>query len=189
MQGQFATENLGLPQAALDSYKKALEIRTALAATDTRNLENQRQLATSYGKVGSMEWLIGDPKSASEAARKGLEVSRAISAADPSNRSDRKLLATSYLDYGWKQAAGMGDYPAGIASCNEAISLLEDLLKQDAGDKDARTSLATAYSRLGAFLESISRFSDALAAFQTAADMPRKRIVCRRPSQREKSQE
>lgn len=177
VQGQFAAENLGLPQAALDSYKKALAIRAALAEADSRNPENQRQLATSYGKVGSIEWLTGNPKSASERARKGLEVSQVISAADPSNRSDRKLLATSYLDYGWKQAAGMGDYPAGIASCREAISLLEDLLHQDAGDKDSRTTLATAYSRLGIFLESLSRFPEALAAFQTAAAMREKLLA------------
>ena len=177
VQGQFATENLGLPQAALDSYEKALAIRAALVRLDPRDVENQRKLATIYGKVGSIEWITGNPKVASEVARKGLEVSQAVSAADPSNRSDRRLLATSYLDYGWKQAAGMGDNPAGITSCHEAIVVLEDLLRQDAGDKDARTSLTIAYSRLGIFLENLGRFPEALAAFQTAAAMREKLLA------------
>jgi tetratricopeptide (TPR) repeat protein len=148
-----------------------LTIRTALASANPRDVENRRQLATIYGKVGNIEWLTGNPKAAAETARKGLAVSQAVSAADPSNRSDRKVLATSYLDHGWKQAEGNGDYPAGIASCREAIQILEDLVRQDSTDKDARTRLTTAYSRLGLFLEHLGRFPDALAVFQTAFSM------------------
>jgi serine/threonine protein kinase/tetratricopeptide (TPR) repeat protein len=168
VQGQFYAENLGLPQAALESYKKALAIRTALVRVEPRDVENQRQLAAIDGKLGNIEWITGDPKAAAESSRRGLEVSQAVSAASPSNRSDRKLLATSYLDYGWKQGAGEGDYAAGIASCHRAITILEDLLRQDAADKDARTSLTTAYSRLGTFLESSGRFPEALSVFQMA---------------------
>jgi tetratricopeptide (TPR) repeat protein len=181
VQGQFVTENLGLPEAALESYKKALAIRTALLQADPRDIENQRQVATIYGRLGNIQWLTGNPKAAFESARRGLEASRAVSAANPANRSDRKLLATSYLDYGWKQAAGMGDYPAGIMSCREAIAILEDLLRHDASDQDARTSLTTAYSRLGAFLENVSRFPEALAAFQTASTM-REKLLAEAPT-------
>ena len=167
VQGEFVTENLGLPGAALESYKKAQTIRTTMARENSRDLENLRRLATVEGKLGNIEWVTGNPTAATETARNGLEVSKAISSADPSNRSDRKLLATSYLDYGWKQAAGNGDYPAGIASCREAIAILEDLVRQDSTDKDTRTRLTVAYSRLGAFLEEIGRLPEALAAFQT----------------------
>ncbi len=168
VQGQFYTENLGLPQAALESYKKALAIRKALARIDPRDVENQRQLAAIDGKLGNIEWITGDPKAAAESSRRGLEVSQAVAAASPSDRSDRKLLATSYLDYAWKQGAGEGDYPGSIASCHQAITILEGLLRQDASDKDARASLTTAYSRLGTFLESAGQFSDALSVFQKA---------------------
>ncbi len=177
VQGQFVTENLGQPEAALQSYRKALAIRTALVQADPRDIENRRQLATIYGKLSNIQWLIGDPQTAFESARKGLELSQSVSASNPANRSDRKLLATSYLDYGWKQAAGLGDYPSGIVSCQQAIAILEELLQQDASDKDARTSLTTAYSRLGTFLESVNRFPEALAAFRTALTMREKLLA------------
>jgi non-specific serine/threonine protein kinase/serine/threonine-protein kinase len=177
VQGEFFSENLGQPGAALESYKKALGIRTALAQAAPRDIENQRELAAIYGKLGNIGWITGNPKDAAENARKGLEVSQAVSAADPSNRADRKLLATSYLDYGWKQAAGNGDYPGGITSCRTAISILEDLVREDAKDNDARSRLSTAYGREGTFLENLARLPEALDAFQTAFSIREKMLA------------
>jgi non-specific serine/threonine protein kinase/serine/threonine-protein kinase len=181
VQGQFAAANLGKPQEALESYKKSLAIRTEVIRANSGDLDNQRQLAKVYGKLGNIEWLTGHPAEASETARKGLAVSEALSVRDPRNSADRKLLATSYLDYGWKLGAGNGDYPGGITSNRKAIAILEDLLRGEPGDKEAALSLPIAYSRLGTFLESMGRLPEALAAFQTSLSL-REKILAGNPT-------
>src|SRR5205823_6019525 len=66
VRGEVYGASLGDMAGALDSYQKSLRIREALVAADSRDVNNQRDLAYSYMKIGSQLQDTG------EAAR-GLE--------------------------------------------------------------------------------------------------------------------
>src|SRR5205085_3214729 len=82
VQGQPRQANLGDPNGAAASYRKALAIRESLAKADPGNLDVRRDLVPSYGKLSDLLRAMGDLKGAIEYSRKQFETAQRVYQSD-----------------------------------------------------------------------------------------------------------
>ncbi|HYL39422.1 MAG TPA: protein kinase [Bryobacteraceae bacterium] len=168
VQGGYRTANLGDTAGFIASYRKALAIRQAALQADPSNVQAQRELQHTYGRLSDALTAIGDYAGSIEQLRQLLPIAERLSAADPKNLVDRRNLAAGYLDYAWKSSRG-GDWKAGLAECRKAVGMLENLAAADPADKRTQRILALAYGRLGELLSTYAhQHSESLSMHQKA---------------------
>ena len=112
VQGQPRQANLGDPDGAAGSYKRALAIRESLASANPTDLEVRRQLVPNYAKLSDLLWSMGDPPRAMEYSEKHSFGRVAIITAP--SLSCRPLPIRNLSDgSGYKQAVVAGDRAEG----------------------------------------------------------------------------
>ena len=151
VQGGFRSTNLGDIPGSLVSYRKALAIRTTVAASNPHDAAAQRELFFAHGKLGNALISTGDRAGGLEQERQIVTIAEKLSASDPSNFDNRRLLATAYLDFGSLRVRP-GDWKSGLADCRKGAAILESLNVANPHSKGLRRLLALAYSRTGNLL-------------------------------------
>ena len=149
VQGGYNSASQGDRTGALKSYRKALEIRLALAESAPNDADQLRSLFRAHGQYGELLLVTGDGVGAVEQARIMLAIATRLSEMNPKAESDRHTLAKAYIEYGWRQALA-GERQEGLANCRKSIVLQEALVAEKAGAKDLRRVLAISYGRVGA---------------------------------------
>ena len=165
VQGGFRAANLGDTAGALASYRKALAIRTALAAVSPSDRSLRRELLRNYGKLSDVLMSSGDTAGAIDSSRRTVALAEALVAATdqgPADRiANRRNLGNAYLGLGL-QMAKSGDVPHGLEYMNRGTAIYEGLVAADPGDVTSRRNLALAYGRAGeTLLDSTDRYEDA----------------------------
>jgi non-specific serine/threonine protein kinase/serine/threonine-protein kinase len=168
VQGGYRSANLGDTAGFIASYRRALAIRQAALQADPTNVQAQRELLRTHGRLSDALTAAGDSAGSLEQLRQLLPIAERLSAADPKNLSDRRNLALAYLDHAWKSSGG-GDWKAGLAECRKAVGMLEGVAAADPSDKRTQRVLALAYGRLGELLSTYAReHSESLTMHQKA---------------------
>ena len=169
VQGQPRQANLGDPGGAADSYKKALAIREALAAADSKDLEVRRQLVPNYAKLSDLLWSMGDQSGAMDYSGKAFNQADALYRADPKDQVDRQLFAKFRMDHGYKQAVVGGDREAGLENLRQGSAMLEQLASENPADLQVRRIMGLSYSRAAEILrEDPKQRPQALALYKKA---------------------
>jgi tetratricopeptide (TPR) repeat protein len=83
-----------LPEA-LKSYKDSLAIRDRLAKSDPGNMDWQRDLSISYGRVGGVQEAQGDLSEALKTFRDGLAIRDRLAKSDPGDSGLQRDLSAS----------------------------------------------------------------------------------------------
>lgn len=181
VQGQAREANLGEPEAALVSYKKALAIREGLVVSSPGDRDARRDLVPNYGKLSDLLMAGGDSAGAMEYSRRLLQTAEALAAVPVSGLADQIRLATSYLDFGYKLGLVSGDLPNGVANCRKALRLFGQLVHAQASDKRLLRAQSIAMDRTAELLgkEEAGR-AEALGLRQTGLGMKRK-LLAREP--------
>jgi tetratricopeptide (TPR) repeat protein len=79
VQGNPRLPNLGHPDAAVESYRRAQDLGRQLYQTDPRNLEVMRALATAEVRMGDIQYqLLSDARNGLAVLRAGLDLQRKI---------------------------------------------------------------------------------------------------------------
>ncbi|HTW65348.1 MAG TPA: protein kinase [Bryobacteraceae bacterium] len=156
VQGGFRSSNLGDTAGFIASYRKALVIREAVAHADQANVEAQRELLRTHGRLSDALMSAGDLRGSVDQLKQLLPIAQKLSSTHPDNLADRRNLASAYLDYGWKRS-GLDDFQGGLQDCRKAVAMLESI--SSAAPKDKRTArvLALAYGRVGELLSGEAR--------------------------------
>jgi non-specific serine/threonine protein kinase/serine/threonine-protein kinase len=76
---------LGDAAGALVSYRKSLQLRQRLVASDPRNISDQIDLSVAYRTIGFLLYKTGDVEGAREGLHKALEIIRPIALAHDDN--------------------------------------------------------------------------------------------------------
>ena len=154
------------PGGAVASYRKALTLREALAAS--ADLEARRELAPTYAKLSDLLWGAPDSSASLNYSRKLLALSEAIAAAPGATAQDQLRLASSNLDYGYKQSMVTAESAAGLDKCRKAVGLFDRLA--------ARSPADTRLLRLRA----VARDRTAEILARTTPDRPEEAVQLRR---------
>lgn len=152
VQGQPRQANLGDPQGAAASYRKALAIRESLAKSDPGNLDIRRDLVPSYGKLSDLLRTMGDLNGAIDYSRKQFETAQHVYQSDPGNIANRVLFGTYCMDHGYKQATIGGERAAGLENMRQGALVLEKVVADQPQNMYARRILGLSYSRTAELL-------------------------------------
>jgi tetratricopeptide (TPR) repeat protein len=87
---------LGDSPAALDSYKKGLEVSQRLADADKASAQAQRDLACSLNRLGDVYLRLGDNQAALNWYKKGRAVNQQQADADKASAQAQRDLSVSY---------------------------------------------------------------------------------------------
>ncbi len=145
VQGNQQFGNLGDTRGAIESYRKALALRKAVAAGNDPTVRGD--LASNYGKLSDLLWVAGNPGPAVDAAQQKLWLSDQIACSPTAGRAERIQLAASLVDYGWKLAAGKGDLAGGLESCRKGLGIIDQLRPATSPDAMGLRAIGTAYSK------------------------------------------
>jgi serine/threonine protein kinase len=162
VQGGYRQANLGDASGAIQSYRKALDIRLALLPKQPSDLDLRRELLKTYGKLGEVLSGSGDTAAAIASSRRALALAEDLTSRPGATLQDRRNLGSVYLSLGW-QIAKSGQTERGLLLMNQGTAVFESLVDSDPGDTRSRHHAAVAYGRLGETLIEAKRFDAALA--------------------------
>ncbi len=100
LQGRPHASNVGDAAGALESYRKALEIRQKLHAAYPQNADYKRALSNSLESVGRVQIVSRDYANALETFRRMREIREELLAENPLDIENRRLFAASFLNVG-----------------------------------------------------------------------------------------
>ena len=170
VQGRPAESNLGNPEGAMESFKKALGIREALVAGDPRNVQDRLLLATSHSRVAEILEHNGDQHGAMDEYQKSRAIREELYAADPNSPSLQRDMAISYFEIG-EALSALGDFNGALESRRKMLPIFQSLADKDPSSANARRSVALSHKKLGATLARLDRLDEALASYATALEM------------------
>jgi serine/threonine protein kinase/tetratricopeptide (TPR) repeat protein len=167
VQGNRSAANLGDTPGAIKSYRKALELREALAAQEPGNAEVQGELGVTLDSIGDILSQTGDKAGALDAYRRALKIREALVASDPKGVAARRSLATSYHHMAGFLADGR-EYREALAVWRKEIDLFEALWREDPKDTRAQRNVALSYKYTGGTLEALGDKAAALELYRKA---------------------
>jgi tetratricopeptide (TPR) repeat protein len=166
IQGGFRQANLGDAPHAVESYRKAAGIRSALIAHDPSAQDVRRELLRNYGKLSELLSGIGDQPAAIQISRRLRDQAQTLAAAPNSTTADRRNLGNADGSLGWLLARS-GQVDRGLLLINGSIEIYQTLLETDSHDLPTRRNLALAYGRAGEILlSSTQRFPEAARMYE-----------------------
>ncbi|HXD34805.1 MAG TPA: protein kinase [Pyrinomonadaceae bacterium] len=147
VQGKAYAANVGDTAGAIISYRKAIVLFEALAASAAPSDEQPRiDLRDAYQAL-VLTMGVGGDKQTAEFIGKARSISEDLVKANPDNRDHKLKLARSYML--------QSDMTSGLSSdqhmalFQQAQSILEDLVRAEPARVDFLTMLGTVYQRLG----------------------------------------
>jgi eukaryotic-like serine/threonine-protein kinase len=146
---------LGDTLGALDSFRKALDIRTRLLASDPANVELRRELVRNYGRLGDMAFFVDDVERALDYANRMLPLAEEL-ARDPAELIDQRGLAYAYTCLGWYRSMS-GDPAQGLPLLERGEKILQEQLSAHPESIPVRRSLGVVYSMHGHALRFTTR--------------------------------
>ncbi len=157
----YSSASLGDRAGAEDSYLKALRIREALVAANLRCVENRRDLAGNYRKLGT---LLGE---GSEQARglnylnQSLTLYSELAAETPNDLQIQQQLADIHNSIG-SALEDRNDMPGALKHHRAALTIREESAGKTPDDRTNRRNLSVSYENIGRVLALSNDVSGAL---------------------------
>jgi non-specific serine/threonine protein kinase/serine/threonine-protein kinase len=160
--GYSGAANLGDVSGALNTYKKALVIREALAAANPDDPSIQSDLLNDYFHMSFVLMDAGDRAGALEVLAKGLPRAQSLASAhaDPTYKD---ILAGFYWKTGGVLIAS-GDYARAVENFRQSIAIREPIAGAANSSLPARTHLVGDYIGLATALQNTGEINLALDA-------------------------
>jgi serine/threonine protein kinase/tetratricopeptide (TPR) repeat protein len=169
-----------LSPAQAEFLKRVLVYYKNFAAEPGHDREGRERLANASGRVGVIQYRLGQLREADAALRKAEELFAGLAAEFP-ERSDYRLeLASNHNNRG-NVLADLGDTGGAETAYRAALRVKQQLLAERPDDPESRSGLAAAYRSLGVVLRQQGRRGDAASAFRSAMDL-QERLVAQLPS-------
>jgi non-specific serine/threonine protein kinase/serine/threonine-protein kinase len=166
-QGRPGSSNIGDRVGALASYRHALAIRKALAASGPPDLALQRDLATNYERIGDVLLITGNPGEALTNYRESYAIRKDLLAASPDDREARRDFATSCQ----RSAMALsltGKLDEANAIEEPALQTFKTLADEHPTDPVAQRDLFISYIKHGDLLMAGGHKTEALLCYRQA---------------------
>ena len=165
VQGDYMGASVGDTQSAVDSYRRALNLRHALVA---RAPSADAKAALLRSQVTLSEMLAGQSKTeqALKVAREAVRLADELLSVRPITDDVRTKARAAYLNGGW-QLGMLGDVEQGLPLMLKARVLAEQHATANANDATAQRDLAVVMGRIGnVFLEGVDQPDKALPWYE-----------------------
>jgi non-specific serine/threonine protein kinase/serine/threonine-protein kinase len=134
--------------------QRSREYLDSLAKEATGDISLQRELASAYERLGTVQGdaftsSMGDANAALQSWQKALAIREAISSADPKNDTDRIALARVYEQIGHVQWHSLGRTQEGLQNVRKAVAAADSVLRNKPENIGGLEVLAQGYQILG----------------------------------------
>jgi tetratricopeptide (TPR) repeat protein len=155
-----------------EAYRQSIEMREELLRGDPHNTGLQRGLIVAngnYARVLGVPWFqnLGRFSEARVAGQKAVAMARAMVAADPTDANARFDLSMSLSRLGSIEPEPEG-VTASLSALQEAIALMEPVLKSNPKTMTIASQIAVACDSAGHRLESLGRMEEAAKQYQAS---------------------
>ena len=161
VQGGTMEANLGNTTGAIESGKKALHIRESLLASDPRDAGVQRELASSYFKVGSLLWETGDMSGAADCLRQAVRLREELAKAQPENMERQYELSNAYDRMGMLLLE-QGDAAGALTDYRRSLEIDTSVASAERTRESTRRSISVEYEHIGSALLELDDLPGAL---------------------------
>jgi len=160
-------DDRGDRQAALATYRKALEIGRRLSAATPDDLNLAHDVSVDHNKIGAVLHQLGESDEALASFRASLAILRDLAKKQPNETLWKHSLSITLTNVG-DELTVKGDKPGATEVLEEALSLARTL--RAAGPEEAKWPglVATALESLGSFRNATGDTEGALATYQEA---------------------
>jgi serine/threonine protein kinase len=166
-QGRAAFANIGDRVGAMESYRHALAIRKALAASGTPDPALQRDIATNYERIGDALMIAGQPGDALANYREDYAIRKDLLYANHDDPQARRDFATSSQRVAqalWRT----GQLREAQETERPALATFQALAENRPGDAPTQRDLFIAYIKHGDLLAAGGNKAEALGYYRQA---------------------
>jgi serine/threonine protein kinase/tetratricopeptide (TPR) repeat protein len=161
VQGGTLEANLGNTVGAIESGKKALHIRVLLLASDPKNDDLKRELASSYLKIGTLLWETGDMSGAADYLRQAVRLREDLAKAAYADLERQDELSAAYDRMGML-LLGQGDAATALTHFRRSLGIVSSVPGAEQGRESTRRSISVEYEHIGSALLDLDDLSGAL---------------------------
>jgi eukaryotic-like serine/threonine-protein kinase len=161
VQGGTLEANLGNTAGAIESGKKALQIRASLLANNPQNIGMRRELAWSYFKVGRLLWETGDISGAADYLRQAVRLREYLAKAEPQNVALRSELASAY-DHVGMLLVEQGDAAAALTYHQRSLEIYTSIPEAEQAHEGTLRAISVEYEHIGSALVELKDLGGAL---------------------------
>ncbi len=161
---------LGERDSAERAYRRALELREALAAEYPKNPEYRRDVADSYIMLGHLLGDAGQLAEAESADRRAIDLGEALLSEFPRDHQYRRIVAGGQDSLGQVLRA-TGRLKEAESAHRQAVEHGNALLSESPGSPSCRRELAVYCTNFGYLCRAIGRPQDAESAHRRALDL------------------
>jgi tetratricopeptide (TPR) repeat protein len=165
VQGDLSSSNLGSLPAALESYRRALEILESLSAAEPDEPRTPSMVVLTLNKLGDAQRALGDVEGAFRSHARALESSRRRCAADPQNELAARDLASSLERVG-SILQLRGDLDGALEHFQAHRRLAEQRAAQHPEDLWALRGLTVSHSKIAGIQYSRHQTTEALSGYR-----------------------
>ena len=144
----------------IDVRRRAMVIREALLASDSKNDDYRNQLSDSYEQISDAMKIAGNTGQQLEFAKKSVQTIE-TAPFNQLNLPSIQTLVYEYLPLGLAQEE-IGDYASAIQSERKAVEMQNIIVTKNVGDKEALRMLGITYGYLSHVLEDNGEYALAL---------------------------
>jgi serine/threonine protein kinase/Flp pilus assembly protein TadD len=166
----------GHDDKAADHYGKALGLREKLAREHPQVPANKRAVATTHHDLGLLFRRAGRWADAERSFRQALAIQEPLLGRNREISDFAIELATTAINLGLL-ARGQGNSQASVEWYVRAVQTLNDVLKTEPQQTDARSLLAQAYASRARSLTNLGRHAEALADWDHSLECVKKDAV------------
>ncbi len=134
--------------------ERSLQYLDGLAKDSGNDPDLRRELATAYGRIGSLQGNpldpnLGDTKAAVASFQKSMAMRETLAHANPKNSKDQVELAVAYLDYCDVQRGRAGNTLLASEYCKKALAILDREESSFPNDIRIASQSTRGYTNLG----------------------------------------
>jgi eukaryotic-like serine/threonine-protein kinase len=163
----YGSASTGDLVGAIESYSKALRIREALLAASPDNVQDRRDVAASYRKLGGQLTGTGDAARGIAYLRKGVAVQEQLVADQPDKLDIRLELGAAYNLLGMALEDG-GNISGALEIHRKGLAVRESLVAAEPANRKFRRGLAITLISVGRGLAMSGDFQGGIAGNRQA---------------------
>jgi eukaryotic-like serine/threonine-protein kinase len=169
VQGNPFGANLGDTAGAIESYRKEVAIREALAARAQDDRQAAGDLVAAYTRLGMLEDEAGETQSGVAHVNQSLQLAERLVAEDPADHKGQRLLASANDDAG-QLALKTGDHAKAEEHQRRALAIWDAEVSNAPEDPEALRGLHLIHGDLARTLRVTGRLPEATDHYRRALD-------------------
>jgi non-specific serine/threonine protein kinase/serine/threonine-protein kinase len=175
VQGNPFGANLGDTAGAIESYRKEVAIRGALAAQAQRDRQANGDLVAAYRRLGMLEDEAGETEAGIAHVDQALRLAERLVAEDPADPKARRLLAWAH-DGAGLLALKTGGHTRAEEHQRRALAIWEAEALRSPDDPEALRGLHIIHSDLARTIRVAGRLPEATEHYRRALDAAQRRL-------------